>query len=189
MLSKRIVGAFVFLAVLTSLLASGASAQTLYGSAGSLLLRENAANVDWAYNWGIEPDNNPFDVNDANYEFVPMIWSATPGGVTGQINRVLDLEQNFGVHVDYVLGFNEPELPTQANMSVRQALDTWDVMTDAFASTDIKLVSPAVSGNGGIDGFVPSVGDTFDIIVGNSVSGSFDLENYLRFVFKVCDEI
>ena len=28
-----------------------------------------------------------------------------------------------------------------------------------------------------VDGFVPSVGDTFDIIVGNSVSGSFDLEN------------
>ena len=51
-----------------------------------------------------------------------MIWSASTSGVSGQINRILNLEDNFGVHVDYVLGFNEPELPTQSNMTVTQAL-------------------------------------------------------------------
>lgn len=125
-------------------------AQTLYGSAGSLQARENAHNADWAYNWGIEPNNNAFSVDVANYEFVPMIWSATAGGVGGQIDRVLALENNFGVHVDYVLGFNEPELSSQANMTVQQAIDAWEVMTERFSSTDIQLVSPAVSGGGAI---------------------------------------
>ena len=110
------------------------------GMAGSQDQRENAVNVDWAYNWGIEPNH---DVSAANYEFVPMIWSGTPGGVGGQIDRILDLESDYGVHVDYVLGFNEPERTNQANMSVETALATWEVMTDRFASTDIKLVSPA----------------------------------------------
>ena len=154
MFSKQNIVLAMLLAAFSLMACDNSSAQTLYGSAGSLLPRENAANVDWAYNWGIEPNNNPFDVNDANYEFVPMIWSANPTGVVGQINRIFSLEDNFGVHVDYVLGFNEPELPTQANMSVPQALDTWDVMTDAFANTDIKLVSPAVSGNGGIQNWL-----------------------------------
>jgi len=79
-----------------------------------------------------------------------MIWSGNPTGVISQINRIFDLEQNFGVHVDYVLGFNEPELSDQANMSVEQAFDTWDVITNEFDNTDIKLVSPAVSGAGAI---------------------------------------
>lgn len=154
MLLRRIIGSVVFLIAFSSFGIERTIAQTLYGSAGSLMPRENAGNMDWAYNWGIEPDGNPFDVNIANYEFVPMIWSGNPTGVVGQINRVLSLESNFGVHVDYVLGFNEPELPTQANMSVQKAIDTWDVMTDMFAGTDIKLVSPAVSGNGGIQNWL-----------------------------------
>lgn len=126
-------------------------AQTLYGSAGAQDQRENAVNMEWAYNWGIEPKHN---TNKSNFEFVPMIWSGTPSGVQGQINRIFDLEDDYGVHVDYVLGFNEPELPTQANMSVQTALDTWDVMTNAFESTDIKLVSPAVSGSGAINNWL-----------------------------------
>ncbi len=104
-------------------------AQTLYGSAGSKQGRENAHNSDWAYNWGIEPDNNPFSVDVANYEFVPMIWSASTSGITAQINRVLALENDFGVHVDYVLGFNEPELSSQSNMTVATAINVWEIMT------------------------------------------------------------
>ena len=163
MSSQKSITALLLLAALSVLMSERVAAQTLYGSAGSLMLRENAANMDWAYNWGIEPDNNPFNVNDANYEFVPMIWSANPTGVTGQINRILDLEVDYGVHVDYVLGFNEPELPTQANMSVQTAIDTWAVMTDAFANTDIKLVSPAVSGNGGIQNWLTPFMDQVEL--------------------------
>ncbi|WP_419194318.1 glycosyl hydrolase [Novipirellula herctigrandis] len=122
-----------------------AMGQTLSGSAGSQDQRENAVNVDWTYNWGINPKH---DVSQANFEFVPMIWSATTAGngLQTQINQVLDLESNYGIKVNYLLGFNEPELTDQANMTVQKALDSWDVITNAFENTDIKLVSPAVSG-------------------------------------------
>ncbi len=150
MLSKHFIAALTLATAFSFSAADCLKAQTLYGMAGSQQVRENAHNCDWAYNWGIEPNNNVFSVEDANFEFVPMIWSASVGGVQGQIDRVLDLENDFGVHVDYVLGFNEPELSTQSNMSVEVALDVWEVMTDQFSSTDIKLVSPAVSGGGAI---------------------------------------
>ena len=150
MLSKHIIAALALLTAINFSASNHVNGQTLYGSAGSLQVRENAHNSDWAYNWGIEPNNNPFSVDEANYEFVPMIWSASVGGVQGQIDRVLAIENNFGVHVDYVLGFNEPELPTQSNMSVETALAVWEVMTDRFSNTDIKMVSPAVSGAGAI---------------------------------------
>ena len=121
-----------------------AKAQTLYGSAGAQDTRENATNMDWAYNWSNTPK---YDVAKGNFEFVPMIWTGGAAGVINQVNTIKALEQTHGVHVDYVLGFNEPELPTQADMTVEQAINSWDVITDGFADTDIKLVSPAVSGN------------------------------------------
>ena len=137
-------------------------AQTLYGSAGSLQERENAHNADWAYNWANTPTNRgvAFSTNVANYEYVPMIWSASVNGVGGQINTIRNLENNFGVHVDYVLGFNEPELSSQSNMTVNTALDVWQVMTDEFADTDIQLVSPAVSGQGGLNNWLYPFMDT-----------------------------
>ena len=148
MFSRTTIASLIVTAALSILGSERVGAQTLYGSAGAQSTRENAANVDWAYNWGVEPKH---DVDTANFEFVPMIWSGSPTGVPGAINRIFNLEANFGVHVDYVLGFNEPELPTQANMTVDRALATWQVITDSFADTDIKLVSPAVSGAGGIE--------------------------------------
>ena len=76
MFSLRIIACLMLVAAFSLSASQCGSAQTLYGSAGSLQARENAHNCDWAYNWGIEPNNNPFDVDVANYEFVPMIWSA-----------------------------------------------------------------------------------------------------------------
>ena len=161
MLSKLILSALIFfLSISFFTEANVLNAQTLYGSAGSLQNRENAHNADWAYNWANTPNNNPFSVEVANYEYVPMIWSASVNGVGGQINTILNLENNFGVHVDYVLGFNEPELPTQSNMTVNTALNVWQVMSDEFANTDIKLVSPAVSGQGGLNNWLYPFMDT-----------------------------
>ena len=143
MVLKQFFASLMLALALSSLIIVQATAQTLYGSAGAQDQRENAVNVDWAYNWGIEPKH---DVDKANFEFVPMIWTGNAAGVQGQIDRIFDLEENHGVHVDYVLGFNEPDLRDQANLTVAQGLATWDVITNNFENTDIKLVSPAVTG-------------------------------------------
>ena len=144
MLSKKIIAPLMLTVAISATLTHCVTAQTLYGSAGAQDTRENATNMDWAYNWSNTPK---YDVAKGNFEFVPMIWTGGAAGVINQVNTIKALERTHGVHVDYVLGFNEPELSTQANMTVEQAINSWEVITGGFSNTDIKLVSPAVSGN------------------------------------------
>ena len=178
MLSKPFVSAIIFFFSIGWFSDTGQlHAQTLYGSAGSLQERENAHNADWAYNWANTPTNRgvAFSTEVANYEYVPMIWSASVSGVGGQINTILNLENNFGVHVDYVLGFNEPELSDQSNMTVNTALNVWRVMTDEFAGTGVKLVSPAVSGQGALNNWLYPFMDTV-LAQNNDANAGNDLQ-------------
>ena len=125
-----------------------ASGQTMFGIAGGRDARENAINCDWAYNWANRPRaETPL----VNYEYVPMIWSGGPNGVINQVNTIKNQEAAVGVPLNYVLGFNEPELSTQANMTVATAIATWEVIQAGFEGTGAKLVSPAVSGQRGLD--------------------------------------
>ena len=82
-----------------------------------------AINVAWYYNWG------PTTKLHTRAQFVPMIWST----------KSLDAK----VAGEYVLGYNEPDHPKQANLSVREALETWPRIT-----MKAKYVgSPAMAGN------------------------------------------
>ncbi|WP_419194046.1 glycosyl hydrolase [Novipirellula herctigrandis] len=94
----------------------------------------NSTNSRWAYNW------KHTKIDGLNGEFVPMFWSG--GNLQTKINAI----KGYG-DTKYVLGFNEPELPTQANMTAENAAAQWKTISDGFAGTDIKLVSPAVSDN------------------------------------------
>lgn len=99
-----------------------------------------ASGAGWYYTWGTgaaSPGN--FDAN-----FYPMIWNGTPSQstLTSIVNR----------NPNYVLGFNEPERPDQANMTVSQAISSWTTISSALSGTSIKLVSPAVADTGGTTG-------------------------------------
>ncbi|GAB3673794.1 hypothetical protein GCM10027589_43690 [Actinocorallia lasiicapitis] len=86
----------------------------------------------WYYTW------SPNDWYGAppGVEFVPMIWSAKDIGQVGQVQgRTL-------------LGFNEPDMAGQANMSVEQALDLWPQLE----KTGKRLGSPAPVWGGDIPG-------------------------------------
>jgi hypothetical protein len=72
--------------------------------------------------------------------FVPMIWG--PGSVTAQ---ALAQAKAAG---PYLLGFNEPDLSSQSNMSVDSALNLWPQL----ASTGQTLGSPAVASGGATAG-------------------------------------
>ena len=87
-------------------------------------LRES--NVAWYYNWGQDkPANIPPGI-----EFVPMAWN-------GDVAEHLNLPHGTKV----LLGFNEPDRPDQANMTVDQALADWPLLEKA----DVALGSPAPS--------------------------------------------
>jgi RNA polymerase sigma factor (sigma-70 family) len=86
--------------------------------------------ASWYYNWGATPGGI---TTPAGVSFVPMIWGAS--NVTA---ATLDQVKSEG---NVLLGFNEPDLGSQANMTVTQALDLWPQLE----STGMTLGSPAVS--------------------------------------------
>lgn len=89
----------------------------------------------WMYSWG----NVLADEIPENVEFVPMFWGK--GSVTDDnINRIKQLVADG--KVKYVLGFNEPDNATQANMTVDEAIALWPRLEEI----GVPLGSPAATG-------------------------------------------
>ena len=87
----------------------------------------------WYYNWSADNDSMPAP---ADVEFVPMIW-----GKDNVTSATLARAKREG---DVLLGFNEPDMGGQANMSVEDALAAWPELQD----TGLRLGSPAVAYGG-----------------------------------------
>ncbi|MET8234228.1 glycoside hydrolase family protein [Micromonospora sp. NPDC005298] len=87
----------------------------------------------WYYTWDVA---HPGVTSPTDAEFVPMIWGAksvTAGNL-----------QQAGKNGRQLLGFNEPDMGGQANMSVEQALELWP----RLEATGLTLGSPAVAWGG-----------------------------------------
>jgi len=108
--------------------------------------------VSWYYNWWHETT-----CGDNDAEFVAMVWGdecatvETCRAVLGQSTVKLP-------RPSVLLGFNEPDLATQANMTVGRAIELWP----ALESTGLSLGSPATtwtdSGRVWTDSFMTQVG-------------------------------
>ncbi|MFD7655695.1 glycoside hydrolase family protein [Actinosynnema sp. NPDC059797] len=87
----------------------------------------------WYYTWASDTQGI---ATPAGVEFVPMIWGA--GAVNDdQLNRARSAGTT-------LLGFNEPDMAGQANMSVEQALSLWP----RLQATGMRLGAPAVAFGG-----------------------------------------
>ena len=82
----------------------------------------------WYYNWSYTPSTNV----TGSKEFVPMIWDE---------NSLSWLESDQVANYTTILGFNEPDLTNQANLSVLQAASYQDLFTE----TGLRIGSPATS--------------------------------------------
>ncbi len=88
--------------------------------------------TDWYYSWG------PKSIADlTDIEFVPMKWNAK--SVTDANWADILVHQD----VTHVLGFNEPDGETQANMSVDKQIELWPKMLES----GLRLGAPAVASN------------------------------------------
>jgi hypothetical protein len=87
----------------------------------------------WYYNWA--PDNNEVP-GPAGVEYVPMIW-----GKADVTDATLKQAKSSGREL---LGFNEPDMSGQANMTVEDALAAWP----RLQGTGLRLGSPAVAYGG-----------------------------------------
>jgi len=89
----------------------------------------------WFYTWGT---TLPFEKQPNNAEFVTMFWGK--GNVTDENIAYVKKWKDSG-RIKYVLGFNEPDLADQSNMTVDEALALWPKLE----SIGLPLGSPAAS--------------------------------------------
>ncbi|GAA6031120.1 hypothetical protein JCM8097_004013 [Rhodosporidiobolus ruineniae] len=92
-------------------------------------------NLAWCYSWNAVPGGTVAD----GVMFVPMLWG----------EKLLDgweddAKAAIKAGATHVLGFNEPDLAEQANLSPSAAASLWSSAIEPLA-TSAKLVSPAVS--------------------------------------------
>ncbi|HUI91481.1 MAG TPA: glycoside hydrolase family protein [Chitinivibrionales bacterium] len=99
------------------------------------------ADASWYYDWGSSPHSGSVPAGYQPMEFVPMLWGTN--FVTDQAVSALTTGKNNGTY-HYLLGFNEPDLGSQANMTVAQAISLWPKLI----STGLILGSPAPSSPG-----------------------------------------
>jgi hypothetical protein len=93
--------------------------------------------VPWWYNWGLSPGKVPGVGSEFSQEFVAMAWGA---------RTVLDLP-SWQPHssTKYLLGFNEPNLYTQANLTGSAACQLWGPVVSAAKRHGLQVGSPAAN--------------------------------------------
>ncbi|MEY9913403.1 RNA polymerase sigma factor (sigma-70 family) [Catenulispora sp. MAP12-49] len=89
-----------------------------------------ASKASWYYDWS---PSRIDQLGKAGPEFVPMIWGAKNADAA-----TLATARSQG---STLLGFNEPDMGSQSNMTVEQALDLWP----GLQATGLRLGSPAVA--------------------------------------------
>jgi RNA polymerase sigma factor (sigma-70 family) len=108
----------------------GVAVWSFPGASGALA----ASGAHWYYTWSTTHDGI---TTPAGTGFVPMIWGAADAGNASELSRAASAGP-------YLLGFNEPDMSGQSNMTVDQALDLWPKLEKAGKA----LGSPAVAYDG-----------------------------------------
>jgi Glycosyl hydrolase catalytic core len=102
--------------------------------------------IGWWYDWASIPDSTAHTpLNGSGIEYVPMVWTGPP---TAAID-VQGLIENIPAEARYLLGFNEPNFGTQANLTPAQAAAAWPQLEQIAKARNLKLVAPAVNYCGG----------------------------------------
>nr|AIA99580.1 hypothetical protein [uncultured bacterium contig00100(2014)] len=92
--------------------------------------------VSWAYDWGDAYSELRWEALRRNkIAYAPMGWNNVPNG---------KIAEHAKAGAEYLLGFNEPNLADQANISPAEAAKRWQGMLKLASDTGLKLVSPAM---------------------------------------------
>lgn len=94
-----------------------------------------APGMAWTYNWGsgILPSEVSGPLAESGVEFCPMAWNANYN------------EAGLRAADEWILGFNEPNLTDQCNMTPAKAAEYWPAVVEIAKSAGKKLVSPAMN--------------------------------------------
>jgi len=99
--------------------------------------------VAWWYNWDFQPDQDLRSgaYRDVGVEYVPMIWGAKSDRAAAKLA--------IGDDARALLGFNEPNFGSQANLSAQAAAALWPELEAIADAKGLRLVSPAPNFCGG----------------------------------------
>jgi hypothetical protein len=165
---------------------AGSPKRGLCGDASPADLAAVSPYVSWYYDWGVAPPAVS-QGQLSGIEWVPMCWGAVyPGDVAGIENLV-------PAGSTYLLGFNEPNFRSQADLTPAKAAELWPNLERIASDKGLKLVSPAVNWCGDcVDGVTSDPVDWLDkffaacpgcrvdyIAVHSYAPGSEALRNYL----------
>ena len=121
-----------------------------------------APGISWWYNWYFAPDSELQNAWRAlNVDFVPMRWGAN--------YNIDEVAAGIPSGVDTLLGFNEPNFFSQANLSATEAASMWPELEQVADEKGLALVSPAVNFCGGgchSDGPVAYLNEFFEACSG-----------------------
>ena len=121
------------------------------GSDMSSVVDISKLNLSWYYNW----DTTPLPENVAGgVDLVPMLWDASEASMnedgTENLGNMYKLEALETAGYKYLLGFNEPDIPSQANMSVSDALAVWPRILSTTQKAGMRMVSPVPAAEGSL---------------------------------------
>jgi len=86
--------------------------------------------ASWYHNWNFYPDNS---CNKG--AFIPRIYN---GGSLESLDQIMEAAKASG----WAMGFTEPNLSWQANMTPGEGAEAWHQIEEAAAKAGVKLVSP-----------------------------------------------
>lgn len=140
-------GKFLLFLFIISLFSTPAFSQIMSKKRGLAYSHKYAADmatiskgISWWYNWSVRPES-AVSSTFQNYgmEFVPMTWNNNYSEA--------DLRLFYTAHPEtkFILGFNEPNFKTQANMTPSQAAAAWPRLERIAKEFGLKIVSPAMN--------------------------------------------
>ncbi|KAE8148063.1 hypothetical protein BDV25DRAFT_159066 [Aspergillus avenaceus] len=110
-----------------------------YNDASTVQSLGNNGSISWAYDWNMVADGDL----PSGVEFVPMLWGSKMFG-----EWFSSIETVLSSGASYIMGFNEPDMSSQANMGPSEAAKHYTKYISPF-SGKAKLVTPAVTNGGG----------------------------------------
>ncbi|MBQ2541411.1 MAG: carbohydrate-binding protein [Paludibacteraceae bacterium] len=96
--------------------------------------------ISWDYNWGNDQNSLAATwMDEEHVEYCPMCWSNNYNA--DRIRAYVQAHPS----TKYLLGYNEPNLKDQANMTPTQAAAKWGGIVELAKELNLKLVSPAMN--------------------------------------------
>lgn len=144
-LTKLILLLFILLIPITSVFSQNRSKKKglAYGYHSEEDMAAISKGISWWYNWYFQPESAVAAVYQ-NYgmDFAPMTWNRS-------FNEA-GLRAFYASHPDakYLLGFNEPNFLSQANIKPTEAAAAWPRLEKIAKDYGLKIVGPAVNYSG-----------------------------------------